>query len=314
VAKAPLYSDFVGGPALSVVVPTRDRPELLAGCLDALASALRPGDELIVADSSSAHETVAALVAAHGGVALRCTTPGASRQRNAGAAHASHALIAFVDDDVRVDPGWASAFAELFAADDDTDFATGRVDVPPEQSGYSRPVAVKTDREPSVLTAASDGTVGHSANMAIRREAFRRVGGFDERMGPGTRFPAAEDNDLFDRLFAAGCVGRYEPSALAFHDQWRSRRQLVRLEWLYGVGMGARLARLMRSDRRRASAALKADLWANGIKLIPTLLRDRYEFGVLFVVVRAVGTTTGFFGAIATSKPWSRRRADKGSE
>jgi O-antigen biosynthesis protein len=295
----------VGGPALSVVVPTRDRPELLAQCLDALAGALRPGDELIVADSSSAHDVVAALVADHGGMALRCTRPGASRQRNVGAARASHELIAFVDDDVRVDPGWASAFVELFAAHDDTDFATGRLEVPPEQAGYSRPVAVKTDPEPSLLTASTYGTVGHSANMAVRREAFRHVGGFDERMGPGTRFPAAEDNDLFDRLFAAGRVGRYEPSALAFHDQWRSRRQLVRLEWSYGVGMGARLARLVRSDRRRARAALKADLWANGIRVIPTLLRDRYEFGVLFVLARGAGTTAGFLGAIATARPWA---------
>jgi GT2 family glycosyltransferase len=300
----------VGGSALSVVVPTRDRLALLGPCLDALAVALRPGDELIVADASSAHDDVAVLVSAHGGVTLRCTTPGASRQRNMGAAHASHELIAFVDDDVRVDPGWASAFVDLFAAHADTDFATGRVEVPPEQTGYSRPVAVKTDGEASVLTASTEGTVGHSANMAVRREAFRRVGGFDERMGPGTRFPAAEDNDLFDRLFAAGCAGRYEPSALAFHDQWRSRRQLVKLEWSYGVGMGARLARLVRTDRRRAGAAVKADLWKSGIRLIPRLLRDRYEFGVLFVLVRAAGTTTGFLGAIASSRPWSRGRAE----
>ena len=45
-------------------------------------------------------------------------------------------------------------------------------------------------------------------------------------------------------------------------------------------------------------------VWANGVRLIPTLLRDRYEFGVLFVLVRGAGTTAGFLGAIASAKPW----------
>ena len=46
---------------------------------------------------------------------------------------------------------------------------------------------------------------------------------------PGTPFRAAEDNDLFDRFFAAGYLGRYEPAGNGWHEQWRTRSQLVKL-------------------------------------------------------------------------------------
>jgi GT2 family glycosyltransferase len=164
-------------------------------------------------------------------------------------------------------------------------------------------VTVKFERHAAVLTAASRGTLGHSANMAIRRAAFQAVGGFDERLGPGTRFRAAEDNDLFDRLFAAGFEGRYEPDVLGWHEQWRSRRELVKLEWSYGVGTGARLAKLARSDRSRAKVVWADDLWANGLRILPRLVRERYEFGVAFVLARVGGALLGFVGAVARGLP-----------
>ena len=65
---------------------------------------------------------------------------------------------------------------------------------------------------------------------------LERIGGFDERLGPGTWTEAAEDLALFDRLLHAGGAGRYEPQALVLHEQWRARRAVVRLDWGYGKG------------------------------------------------------------------------------
>jgi GT2 family glycosyltransferase len=279
---------------VSVVIATRDRPEQLAECLATVGRVLRDGDEMIVADFSADQDAVARIVAEHGGRLLRCTRSGTSYARNLGLAEARHEIVAFIDDDVRVSQDWLVALEDAMVSAPDVAFVTGRLDVPPDQLTYGRPVTVKRELEPSVLTPSTRGTLGHSANMAVRRSSFRQVRGFDERLGPGTPFRAAEDNDLFDRFFAAGYVGRYEPAANGWHEQWRSRSQLVKLEWSYGLGTGARLARLLRTNRGRARMVATEYLWRNGIRVIPRLVRDRYEYGVAFVLARVAGAAVGF--------------------
>jgi GT2 family glycosyltransferase len=207
-------------------------------------------------------------------------------------------VIAFLDDDVQVAGEWADAVVDAFASHPEAAFVTGRLDVPPEQEGYGRPVSVKTQAEAAALTAATRGTLGHSANMAVRRSAFERVRGFDELLGPGAPFRAAEDADLIDRLFAAGYTGRYEPAALGWHEQWRNRTDLVKLEWSYGIGMGARLARLARSDRARARSVAVDYLWRNALRTVPAHIWKRNEFAVMFVLARTAGTSVGFVRAL----------------
>jgi GT2 family glycosyltransferase len=284
------------GNAISIVIATRNRADLLARCLGTVEKALRSDDEVIVVDSSTDPDAVVKVTSDHGARLLR-SGPGASGQRNAGAIAARHDVVAFIDDDVRVSAQWAGALAAAFEDHADTAFVMGRIDVPPEQAGYSRPVSIKDDPEPAVLTAVTRGTLGHSANMAVRRRAFEAVGGFDEALGPGRPLPAAEDSELLDRFFSAGYEGRYEPAALAWHDQWRSRRDLVKLEWSYGIGTGARLARLAHRDRARARALATEDFWGNGLKILPSLARERYEFGIMFVFARLAGASLGYVRA-----------------
>jgi glycosyltransferase involved in cell wall biosynthesis len=278
---------------LSVVVPTRDRIELLTGCVAALAAELRDGDQLVVVDSASADPAaLAALARGHGGTALRCERPGTSRARNVGWRAAAHPIVGFVDDDVRVRPGWADALVAGFA-DPATGFVTGRVVVPEHQAAAERPVAVSSRTERQVLHPGLDGDLGASANLAVRRSALEAVGGFDETLGPGTWAASAEDLDLFDRLFRAGLSGLFEPAAVAEHDQWRSRGQLLRLDWRYGKGMGVRLARLARWDRPRARRLLREAVVTQGVRPVLDDVRRGYEFGAATVATRTAGTMVG---------------------
>ena len=282
---------------LTVVVPTRDRPAQLQVCLEALLRVRRDGDEIVVVDSASVDAEVSA-VAKHAGVRLvRCDEPGASRARNAGAAAASHRRLAFVDDDVRVRPGWAEAMA---AALDGAGvaFVCGRVMAPPDQDDYPRPVALAGGDEPLLLDRRCVTELGNSANLGVDRDAFHAVGGFDEALGGGARFGSAEDHDLFDRLLLGGFVGRYEPAALGWHDQWRSRRQLLELDWRYGVGTGARLAKLVRLDRQRARQVLHDVTWETDAKHLASVVRRRHEFAALTIGLRLAGTAVGFAGAV----------------
>ena len=237
-------------PTLSVVVPTRDRPEMLARCLESVVKAMGPEDELIVVDSASKDaKAVEQAAVGFGARVIRTDLPGAGRARNVGWQATGHELVVFVDDDVWVEPGWADAMAERFAHDSDVGFVTGRVEAPEGQQSYY--VAIKDDPEPALFDRTSRGLIGHSASLAVRRPALEAIGGFDVWFGPGARFRGGDDGDLFDRLFEKGYLCAYEPSALGWHDQWREKAGLVRLNFHSGIGGGGRLAKLLRTDPRR---------------------------------------------------------------
>lgn len=280
---------------LSVVVPTRNRPDHLRRCLLALRADLGVQDEIVVVDSASAPP-----VAADGVRVVRCDVAGASRARNAGWQAATNALVVFVDDDVRVLPGWADAVAKALERTDIA-FVAGAVGVPPEQQGVEQPVAVTTLTAAVALTAGTRGTLGATANLAVRVDALRAVGGFDERLGPGTWTRAAEDLDLLDRLFEHGYGGWFEPAAAAVHEQWRARRALLRLQWGYGVGQGVRIWLLIgRGEGRRARTVVQDAVWHGDVRDGLRALRDGYQFGALVCAVRLVATAVGLGRAAVT--------------
>jgi GT2 family glycosyltransferase len=292
---------------LSVVVPTRDRVDMLEGCLAALRADLTEADEIVVADSASSDAAAVAAVASRAGArVVRCDRAGASLARNAGWRVARNDLVAFVDDDVRVLADWSTGLVNAFA-DPDVVFVTGRVVVPADQQAAERPVAITSRTEREVLHAGLSGDLGASANLAVRRSALEAVGGFDETLGPGTWASAAEDLDLFDRLFRAGYTGGFEPAAAAEHDQWRSRPQLIRLDWRYGKGMGVRLARLARWDRPRARRLFREAVIEQGVRPVLDDLRHGYEFGALTVATRTLATVLGV--AVGTVLAWTSVRA-----
>jgi glycosyltransferase involved in cell wall biosynthesis len=240
---------------------------------------------------------VARVAMARGARVLRSGWPGASRARNLGARAARGDLIAFVDDDVRVDRGWATAVRACFERHPEVAFVTGRIAVPGHQRHLHRPVAILDGDLPLTFRGVVAPVAGHGANLALRRAAFDVVAGFDEAFGPGARFRAAEDHVLFDRLLAAGLVGRYEPSVSAVHDQWRQRWSLVALEWAYGVGSGARLAGLRKRAPALAADVARTTLWRDGLRSVPRSVREGHELNSAFVAARVAGTVTGFVAA-----------------
>lgn len=244
-------------------------------------------DELIVVDSASSPPVAIADTRVE-----RVELPGVNRARNRGWRAAAHELIAYVDDDVVVDPDWADALATSAANHPDAAFITGRL--APLNDASHGGVAVKDDDTPAILDRDSRGDLGHGANLLVRASALARIGGWDDALGNGGRFKSAPEADLYDRLFAAGMTGRYEPTARARHEQWRSPRELIRLDWRYGFGNGARLAKLVRTDRARARQIGGEALWGWGLQRLGAPLRDRNKTEVARVVSRLAGTAAGF--------------------
>jgi GT2 family glycosyltransferase len=176
-------------------------------------------------------------------------------------------------------------------------FVTGRLRlVQPTQ----REVAVFDNDDPMVIDRSVVGSLGHGANLAVRREALESVGGFDERLGPGARWEAGEDLELIDRLLAAGCTGRYEPTVSGYHLQWRSTKELFGLEWRYGLGQGARLALLRKLDKERARHVARTSTWDLGVAEVIRGLLHGWEKIAARAAIRLAGTVVGFAGLFFT--------------
>ncbi len=246
----------------TLVIPTVDRPDLLAGALASALASEPPLDEILVVDQSAACDGRVERLAEASGHPVRhvhATVRGVSRARNLGARLARSEVLLFMDDDALVDSAWSRALRAALAAAPRA-VITGRYEATmPEQRGAFAPSTTSGD-EPHTFTEPGDVDVLYSGSMAIRRSTLAGIGGFDERLGPGTRYPSAEDNDLAHRLLVGGVPIMYEPAAHAHHRAWRPPRDLAGVRWRYGRGQGAFLAKHLTDGRGRTSARLRSHL------------------------------------------------------
>jgi GT2 family glycosyltransferase len=249
-------------PAVSVVVATRDRPELLARCLNALANQSHPNFEVLVVDNAPTTDATSALFCRDYWTDERFDymleeLPGVSKAKNLGAAQARFDLLAFTDDDAVPDPGWLSALTRAFAAPQ-VSCVTGltlpsNLDTRAEQifedhvgfpsTFVPRLFDLGENRPPEPLFPYTTGQLGAGVNMALRTAVFRSLGGFDCALGTGTESRGGEDLALLLDLLQSGHQLAYQPAAIVRH---RHRSDMVALRdqvFGYGVGLGAYLAR-----------------------------------------------------------------------
>ena len=83
------------------------------------------------------------------------------------------------------------------------------------------------------------GNAGAGVNMAVRREALREIGMFDEVFGPGTPAKAADDHEFFARTIRSGHRIVYEPRAIIRHCHRRDWPALQRAAQSYGTAVYA---------------------------------------------------------------------------
>jgi GT2 family glycosyltransferase/SAM-dependent methyltransferase len=218
-------------PSVSVVVCTRNRSDQLARCLHSLLATTDRPDEVIVVDNEPAASDTRILVeSVQDVIYVAESRPGLSRARNAGLREARGDIVAFTDDDTRVHPDWIRRLREGFDRPGVMS-VTGLVlpaelDTPAQvafekgmggfSQGYQRIVYDQLFMDRTKRGGTPVWRIGAGANMAIRREAFALVGGFDERLGAGAA-GCSEDSEFWYRLLAAGWQCRYEPAAVTFH-------------------------------------------------------------------------------------------------
>jgi GT2 family glycosyltransferase len=285
---------------LSVAVCTRNRSHQLHAALDDLLSA---GDFPVVVVDQSDVEDARLLERARSDDRLTVVTDhgrGLSRARNLAVRATAGSWIAFVDDDCRVERDWAAELVAFLRSHPDADFVSGSVLEGEHGEDEYLPVTTSpVDRERRIEGRwVRPWELGFGVCMAVRRTTVDRLGGWDERLGPGVPdFPAADDMDFNWRLLRSGGVAYLTPRVRAVHEQWRSREQLGPL---YRGYMRAWTGFSMKHLRRRDVAG-GIWLWLLGaqdaVRMLASAARRRSRFRLVIAVYKleglAVGTVKG---------------------
>lgn len=245
---------------ITVAVCTRAREELLEPCLRSLLALAGDADEvdILVVDNDPPDAATAELVASLAGVRYICEPrAGLDFARNRALSEARGDFIAYLDDDVVADRGWLSGLREALAENPDAGVVTGLV-LPRELATHAqviferrggfrrglRKLRYDGSHQPgNALYPLGAGMFGAGANMAFRRDALRRLGGFDEALDTGAPLPGGGDLDAFSRMIRAGHPIVYEPCMLVLHRHRREHEALRRQYWSWGEGFTAYVAK-----------------------------------------------------------------------
>lgn len=230
--------------AFSLIVATRGRTGELGALFDSLAAQgqARAALEVLVVDQNG-DERLAPIVAEHAarGLDVRRITsavPNACHARNLGLAAARGAIVGFPDDDCSFPAGVLARVGAAFAADPALAVLTGPAASPAGGLGSGR-----WREAAGPITPENVWTSVIEFNLFLRRPVALALGGFDDRLGPGTPWGSAEGNDLVMRALRAGHAARYDPGLRIVHPDKRLTEVARARAAAYGRGLGFVLRR-----------------------------------------------------------------------
>jgi GT2 family glycosyltransferase len=214
----------------SVVVPVHNRAGLTRRCLDRVLSDLPADCEAIVVDDASSEETQL-LLDGYGdaiGVVRLPRNRGYGGACNAGAEAARGEMLVFLNNDTEPEPGWLEALLKYAEAHPEAEaigarllYPTGAVQhagVVFGQDGYPHNLYTGFPADHPAVNRARPLQAVTGACLALRRQAFDRLGGFD-----GGFLNSLEDVDLCLRLGETGGEVHYCPAATVVHLESASR-------------------------------------------------------------------------------------------
>jgi len=259
-------------PFVSVIVATRDRPESLEPCLDLLLRLDYPDYEVVLVDNAPSTDATANFVRQRYDNESRLRyvreeRPGLSWARNRGLLEARGEIIAYTDDDVRVDPGWLTGLVNGFSVAEKVVCVTGltlpaELETPAqawfeEYSGfgkgfvrqiYDRDKHLPANRMHRLMYPYAVSALGGGHNMAFKAAFLTEIGGFDPALGAGTPTHGGEDFLAFYQVIKRGYRLVYEPNAIAFHVHRREYDSLKKQIHGYGVGLTALMTKYICDD------------------------------------------------------------------
>lgn len=305
----------------TVVIATYDpaRWSLLADAVKSVqADSEQPGQIIICVDQNEAlYERVRA---AWEGITVVANAygRGASGARNTAAELACTPYIVFIDDDIRVRPGWLDRLLQPLA--DPTVVGTGGGVMPRWQAGrpawfpeeFNWVVGASYRGMPTTQSVIRNVW---SENMAVRADVFHEVGGFRSNFGKVGTSNSPEDTDLCIRMSESSADRNwvYVPAALVEHHVPVARSTFsyfLRRNCLEGVGKVEMASLIGKQEklqserdyvRRTLPSGIAAGLWQ--------LLRHGDTRGFLRAGAIVAGTFAAGLGAVSAMRGRVRRQA-----
>ena len=261
--------------SVTVAICTYNRCGLLERTLASLGKLVVPDDlswEIVVVDNRCTDETPEVVERAKASLPVRRVEeprPGLSHARNRAAEEAAGEHVVWTDDDVRVSPGWLTAYLRAFRGWPGAAFYGGPIRplFPEERPGWLRagwevvrgayPVLDHGD-EPFRITERTE--LPYGANFAVRSEHLAE-GSFDPHLGrSGSDLMGGEETDFLSLLLDEGHVGRWVPGAELEHVIPPERLTLAYLRQYYR-DLG-RLAEFRRTEDHDIPLLLDRPRWA----------------------------------------------------
>ena len=252
-------------PTISVVVCVYNCEHLVEKCLRSLQAVDYPALEVIVCDDGSTDRTLdiaktfpfRVLALPHGGL---------SNARNAGIAHASGEIVAFLDSDAFCHPEWPYHLA--LSLEDFNVVATGGPNLPVEDAGWVEHAVAQSPGSPvEVLVADDRAEHVPGCNMAYRKWALEAIGGFNPLYTA-----AGDDVDVCWNILDIGWEIGFAPAAQVRHHRRDSVRGYLKQQRGYG-----RAESLLMPHHRHRFNHLGQAKWAGfvygGPRLLPSIFR-----------------------------------------
>ncbi|WP_181762819.1 glycosyltransferase family 2 protein [Rhodococcus spelaei] len=318
-------------PTATIVIDADDRPASLIHCLASLSRLDYPAEfDVVVIDSTPGGTTTAEALGKTSAWPfelryLRTARHGSALAHNTALPFVTGRLVAFIDNDVEVDPRWLAALAEGFT-DPSATCVTGLI-LPAELEthaqlwmeqaggftrGFTRLDYRKGRPPPDGLFPFTAGRFGSGMNMAFRTEWLLGTGGFDPATGAGTPARGGDDLIAFLRVIMDGKLLVYQPAAIVRHRHRREYAGLRKQSYGYGVGLGAYLTASLCEDPallapmlRRAAPAMRYLLGRGSAKNAG----KQPGFPLELVWRERLGLCAGPF-AYATSR-WQHRKTER---
>ena len=211
---------------VSFVIPVKDAAEHVRRCIASIVANDYPRDqvEVLVVDNDSSDGSAQAATEA-GATVLRSSARSVAELRNQAASQARGAILAFVDADHEIGREWVRTAVDVLSAAD-----IGATGAPCMTDPLPNWVQRQYDAMRSRPVAREEVQWLGSGNLAIKKDVFEGIGGFDAQL------TACEDVDLCNRLRAAGHRIVADPAmrnvhygdpktlkALFYGELWRGR-------------------------------------------------------------------------------------------